>query len=107
MNNVTDIKTGLPVVAGVEIAVDEHGRFNLNALHKAHIAANPELHRNSKQPADWMKLESVKSLDRTKFLTPKILALRQSRPRWGDMAAPLPMNSWQFLTPDGSAPHSS
>jgi len=52
----------LPVVAGVEITTDEYGRFNLNALHRAHLAANPSIHRNSKQPADWLKLEGTKEL---------------------------------------------
>ncbi len=51
-----------PVVANVEISTDEHGRFNLNALHKAHLAQNPGLHRNSKQPADWLKLDGTKDL---------------------------------------------
>lgn len=30
-----EMKGALPVIAGVEITTDEHGRFNLNALHKA------------------------------------------------------------------------
>lgn len=52
----------LPVIAGVEITTDDSGRFNLNALHKAHLEMNPDLHRNSKQPADWLKLEGTKDL---------------------------------------------
>ncbi|WP_323953695.1 phage antirepressor KilAC domain-containing protein [Aeromonas caviae] len=52
----------LPVIAGVEIATDEMGRFNLNALHKAHLSMHPDLHKNSKQPADWLKLEQTKEL---------------------------------------------
>lgn len=52
----------LPVIAGVEITTDAEGRFNLNALHQAHLAANPRMHRNSKQPADWMKLDGTREL---------------------------------------------
>ena len=52
----------LPVIAGVEITKDEQDRFNLNALHKAHLKCNPELHKNSKQPSDWLKLEGTKEL---------------------------------------------
>ncbi len=52
----------LPVIAGIEVTSDTEGRFNLNALHKAHLASHPELHRNSKQPADWLKLEGTKEL---------------------------------------------
>jgi len=51
-----------PVIAGIEIHTDDQGRFNLNALHKAHIALNPHLHKNTKQPADWLKLEGTKEL---------------------------------------------
>jgi anti-repressor protein len=50
------------VIAGVEVTTDAEGRFNLNALHKAHLALNPGLHPNTKQPADWLKLESAKEL---------------------------------------------
>ena len=52
----------LPTIAGVEITTDEQGRFNLNLLHKAHLALNPDLHRNSKQPSDWLKLGGTKEL---------------------------------------------
>ncbi|SIR40498.1 KilA-N domain-containing protein [Aeromonas sp. RU39B] len=52
----------LPVIAGVEITTDDAGRFNLNALHKAHLSMNPGLHKNSKQPADWLKLDQTKEL---------------------------------------------
>lgn len=52
----------LPTIAGVEIHTDSQGRFNLNGLHKAHLALNPSLHPNSKQPADWIKLEGTKEL---------------------------------------------
>ena len=56
MNNVTDIKTGLPVVAGVEIAVDDLGRFNLNAIHKA---SGAEQH---KRPGKWLDNAQSKEL---------------------------------------------
>lgn len=52
----------MPVIAGIEITTDEAGRFNLNALHKAHLSLNPGLHKNSKQPADWLKLDQTKEL---------------------------------------------
>ena len=51
-----------PVIAGIEIHTDDDGRFNLNTLHKAHIALNPQLHKNTKQPADWLRLEGTKEL---------------------------------------------
>lgn len=51
-----------PVIAGVEIVTDEFGRYNLNALHRAHLEMSPGQHRNSKQPADWLKLEGTKDL---------------------------------------------
>jgi len=56
MSNVTDIKTGLPVVAGVEIAVDELGRFNLNAIHKASGAGQ------HKRPGKWLDNAQSKEL---------------------------------------------
>lgn len=56
MNNVSDIRTGLPVVAGVEIAVDEHGRFNLNAIHAASGTGK------SKQPNEWLRTKQAKDL---------------------------------------------
>ncbi|WP_421345933.1 phage antirepressor KilAC domain-containing protein [Aeromonas veronii] len=55
-------QNSMPVIAGVEITTDEAGRFNLNALHKAHLSMNPSLHKNSKQPADWLKLDQTKEL---------------------------------------------
>ena len=58
MNNVIQF----PQIADTEITIDAEGRFNLNALHRAHLKLNPELHRNSKQPADWLKLEGAKKL---------------------------------------------
>lgn len=51
-----------PIIAGVEITTDAEGRFNLNALHRAHLELNVGIHRNSKQPADWLKLEGTKEL---------------------------------------------
>ncbi|MCJ8337601.1 MAG: phage antirepressor KilAC domain-containing protein [Pseudomonadales bacterium] len=51
-----------PVIAGIDIHTDGEGRFNLNALHKAHLKLNQELHKNSKQPADWLRLEGTKEL---------------------------------------------
>ncbi|WP_325893328.1 KilA-N domain-containing protein [Grimontia sp. NTOU-MAR1] len=54
--------TQVPVIAGVEITTDAYGRFNLNALHSAHLESVPDSHRNSKQPADWLKLEGTKEL---------------------------------------------
>jgi len=51
-----------PVIAGIEIHTDDKGRFNLNALHRAHTNLNSQLHKNTKQPADWLKLEGTKEL---------------------------------------------
>jgi chemotaxis protein histidine kinase CheA len=56
MSNVTDIKTGLPVVAGVEIAVDEQGRFNLNAIHKASETGA------GKKPSEWLRTKQAQEL---------------------------------------------
>jgi hypothetical protein len=56
MSNVTDIKTGLPVVAGVEVAIDECGRFNLNAIHKASGLGD------HKKPGKWMRTDSASDL---------------------------------------------
>ena len=46
----------LPVVAGVSIPVDEFGRYNLNALHKAAGASA------GKAPSQWMRNASTKEL---------------------------------------------
>lgn len=35
MNTSTNTAISHPVIAGHEIATDEHGRFNLNAIHRA------------------------------------------------------------------------
>lgn len=50
------MQNNLPVIAGVEITTDEHGRFNLNALHKASGLGK------AKQPSNWLRLETTKSL---------------------------------------------
>ncbi|NRA14480.1 MAG: KilA-N domain-containing protein [Oceanospirillaceae bacterium] len=34
----------------------------MNAFHKTHIALNPRLHKKTKQPADWLRLEGTKEL---------------------------------------------
>jgi hypothetical protein len=39
----------LPVIAGHEIAIDEHGRFNLNAIHRASESDQ------SKRPGNWSR----------------------------------------------------
>lgn len=46
----------LPVVAGVSIPVDEFGRYNLNALHKAAGASA------GKAPSQWLRNASTKEL---------------------------------------------
>lgn len=60
MNATTDTTpdgTGnLPVIAGVEIATDKHGRFNLNALHRASGEGD------AKRPGNWLRLDGTKAL---------------------------------------------
>ena len=46
----------LPVIAGHEIAMDEHGRFNLNAIHKASGAGK------EKTPSYWARLHQAQEL---------------------------------------------
>ena len=46
----------LPVIAGHEIAMDEHGRFNLNAIHHA---AGELPH---KRPSQWARRDEAKEL---------------------------------------------
>lgn len=46
----------LPMIAGVEITTDAHGRFNLNALHRASGG------EKSKQPSNWIRLEATQAL---------------------------------------------
>lgn len=52
MNNVVQ----LPVVAGVEITTDEHGRFNLNALHHASSLGK------HKAPNEWLRTKQAQEL---------------------------------------------
>ena len=68
MSNATDIKTGLPVVAGIEIAVDNLGRFNLNAIHKASVIGK------SKQPNEWLRTKQAQEL--VAELEPEILGIK-------------------------------
>lgn len=55
--NITPItKNMLPVIAGVQITVDQEGRYNLNALHKASgLGAN-------KAPAQWLRTQGAREL---------------------------------------------
>jgi len=46
----------LPVIAGVEIAQDEEGRFNLNTLHRASKTAT------HKRPSKWLATPQAKEL---------------------------------------------
>ncbi len=46
----------LPIIAGVEITTDAHGRFNLNALHKASGEGD------HKAPNQWLRLAGTKAL---------------------------------------------
>ena len=46
----------LPVIAGVEITTDEHGRFNLNALHRASGLGE------SKKPSEWLRTQQAGDL---------------------------------------------
>ncbi len=68
----------LPVVAGVEITTDEHGRFNLNLLHRASGG------EKRKGPGYWMALDGTKALieELTKDNT-EIPVLSMSRGRLG------------------------
>ena len=48
--------TNTPMIAGVNIATDEYGRFNLNTLHRASgEGAN-------KAPAQWLRTQAAKAL---------------------------------------------
>lgn len=47
-SNTATESSQLPVIAGHEITMDEHGRFNLNAIHKASEAGQ------SKRPSKWL-----------------------------------------------------
>ncbi len=46
----------LPVIAGIELTTDEHGRFNLNALHKASGG------RDAKRPKTWLDTKQAQEL---------------------------------------------
>jgi len=46
--------SNLPIVAGVEIPVDEEGRYNLNVLHRAHEAM-AGFEQPNKAPAQWLR----------------------------------------------------
>lgn len=48
-----DASKTLPVIAGVEIALDSEGRYNLNALHKASGEGQ------HKAPAQWMRTKQA------------------------------------------------
>lgn len=56
MKNIINIQTKQHVVAGVEITTDEHGRFNLNLLHKASGLGK------HKAPNKWLEGKQVKEL---------------------------------------------
>lgn len=45
-----------PVIAGIEITTDEHGRFNLNALHKAGDSVH------TKRPSIWLATKQAQEL---------------------------------------------
>lgn len=51
-----DQNSNTPVIAGVEITTDEHGRFNLNALHRASGLGD------SKKPSEWMRTKQAQEL---------------------------------------------
>ncbi|HHR6132231.1 TPA: KilA-N domain-containing protein [Providencia alcalifaciens] len=46
----------LPIVVGVEIPLDEHGRYNLNSLHKASGEGE------NKEPNQWLRTKQAKEL---------------------------------------------
>lgn len=46
----------IPVIAGVEITTDEHGRFNLNALHRASGGEKKDA------PNEWLRTKQAGSL---------------------------------------------
>lgn len=57
MNSSTQTASAqLPVIAGHEIAMDEHGRFNLNAIHKASEAGQ------TKRPSVWRATKQTQEL---------------------------------------------
>lgn len=50
------MKNKLPIVVGVEIPLDEFGRYNLNTLHKA------SGENDSKAPNQWLRTKQAKEL---------------------------------------------
>lgn len=46
----------IPVIAGVEITIDEQGRFNLNALHRASGTGD------HKKPSEWLRTKQASEL---------------------------------------------
>lgn len=77
MSNVTDITTRLPVVAGVEIPVDEQGRFNLNAIHRASGG------RKKSGPGYWLALDGTKALAKELSVNTEIPVIDVKRGRSG------------------------
>lgn len=55
-HNFEDDDFKAPIIAGVEIATDKFGRFNLNALHKASEEGE------HKRPSKWLATEQAKGL---------------------------------------------
>lgn len=55
-NSITDQSSHLPVIAGHEITVDEHGRFNLNAIHRA------SGQDSAKRPSSWARTLQAQEL---------------------------------------------
>jgi phage antirepressor YoqD-like protein len=83
MSNIAHIESGLPVVAGVEIAVDEHGRFNLNAIHKASGTGA------GKKPSEWLRIKQAQDLAReleAEIPASKILDTVKGRGKTGTFA---------------------
>lgn len=56
MNHSTSIEASHPVVAGHEITTDEHGRFNLNAIHRASEKGSHKL------PSQWSRRRDTQEL---------------------------------------------
>lgn len=55
-DSITDQSSHLPVIAGHEITTDEHGRFNLNAIHRASEAGQ------TKRPSVWRTTKQAQEL---------------------------------------------
>jgi len=55
-NSITDQSSHLPVIAGHEITTDEHGRFNLNAIHRASKSGR------QKRPSYWIATKQAQEL---------------------------------------------